>query len=66
MADYSALEGRAIYNKAVELGRTNERYLGLTYWTHNIYIFLDHLWGSGQENYGEDPFLTATLGDFLV
>ena len=29
MADYSALEGRAIHNKAIELGRTSERYLGL-------------------------------------
>ncbi|HEY5774154.1 MAG TPA: glycosyl hydrolase, partial [Chitinophagaceae bacterium] len=29
MADYSALEGRAIYNRAIELGRTKERYLGL-------------------------------------
>src|ERR1700741_1852281 len=33
MADYSAMEGRAIYYKALELGRNNERYLGLTYWT---------------------------------
>src|SRR5690606_6273892 len=28
MADYCALEGRVIYNKAAALGRTNERYLG--------------------------------------
>ena len=41
MADYSALEGRAIQNKAIELGRTRERYLGLTYWTPNINIFRD-------------------------
>jgi beta-glucosidase len=66
MADYSALEGRAIYNKAVELGRTNERYLGLTYWTPNINIFRDPRWGRGQETYGEDPFLTATLGNSFV
>ena len=66
MADYSALEGRAIYNKAVELGRTNERYLGLTYWTPNINIFRDPRWGRGQETYGEDPFLTAVLGDSFV
>lgn len=66
MADYSALEGRAIYNKAVELGRTNERYLGLTYWTPNINIFRDPRWGRGQETYGEDPFLTAALGNSFV
>lgn len=66
MADYSALEGRAIYNKAVATGRTNERYLGLTYWTPNINIFRDPRWGRGQETYGEDPFLTAVLGDAFV
>lgn len=66
MAGYSALEGRAIYNKAVETGRTNERYLGLTYWTPNINIFRDPRWGRGQETYGEDPFLTAILGDAFV
>ena len=66
MADYSALEGRAIYSKAVEQGRTNERYLGLTYWTPNINIFRDPRWGRGQETYGEDPFLTAMLGRSFV
>lgn len=66
MADFSALEGRAIYNKAVETGRTNERYLGLTYWTPNINIFRDPRWGRGQETYGEDPFLTAMLAKAFV
>ncbi|MEN2402253.1 glycoside hydrolase family 3 C-terminal domain-containing protein [Flavobacterium sp. MC2016-06] len=66
MADYSALEGRAIYNKAVELNRTNERYLGLTYWTPNINIFRDPRWGRGQETYGEDPYLTGVLGNAFV
>ena len=66
MADYSALEGRAVHNKAIELGRTKERYLGLTYWTPNINIFRDPRWGRGQETYGEDPFLTAMLGRSFV
>ena len=66
MADYSALEGRAIYNKALALGRNNERYLGLTYWTPNINIFRDPRWGRGQETYGEDPYLTAILGEAFV
>lgn len=66
MADYAALEGRAIYNKALEQGRTNERYLGLTYWTPNINIFRDPRWGRGQETYGEDPFLTAMLAKAFV
>ncbi|HEX2627966.1 MAG TPA: glycoside hydrolase family 3 C-terminal domain-containing protein, partial [Chitinophagaceae bacterium] len=66
MADYSALEGRAIHNKAIEQNRTHERYLGLTYWTPNINIFRDPRWGRGQETYGEDPFLTAMLGKAFV
>jgi len=66
MADYSALEGRAIHNKAIEQGRTKERYLGLTYWTPNINIFRDPRWGRGQETYGEDPFLTAMLARAFV
>lgn len=66
MADYSAAEGRAINNKAVAAGNTKARYLGLTYWTPNINIFRDPRWGRGQETYGEDPYLTATLGDAFV
>ena len=66
MADFSATEGRAIYNIALETGQTKERYLGLTYWTPNINIFRDPRWGRGQETYGEDPFLTAQLGDAFV
>jgi beta-glucosidase len=66
MADYAALEGRAVHNKAIAEGRTRERYLGLTYWTPNINIFRDPRWGRGQETYGEDPFLTAMLGRAFV
>jgi beta-glucosidase len=66
MAQYSAIEGRAIFNKATRLGRNNERYMGLTYWTPNINIFRDPRWGRGQETYGEDPHLTATLGNSFV
>lgn len=66
MAFYSALEGRAVFNKATALGRNNERYMGLTYWTPNINIFRDPRWGRGQETYGEDPFLTGKLGASFV
>ncbi len=48
------------------MGRTGDRYLGLTYWTPNINIFRDPRWGRGQETYGEDPFLTAMLGKAFV
>jgi beta-glucosidase len=30
MADYAALEGRAIHNKAIEANKTGDRYVGLT------------------------------------
>jgi beta-glucosidase len=66
MAQFSAIEGRAVFNKATRLGRTNERYMGLTYWTPNINIFRDPRWGRGQETYGEDPFLTGKLGKSFV
>ncbi|HMS67829.1 MAG: glycoside hydrolase family 3 C-terminal domain-containing protein [Saprospiraceae bacterium] len=66
MADYSALEGRAVFNKATAQGRNSERYMGLTYWTPNINIFRDPRWGRGQETYGEDPFLTGTMGAAFV
>jgi beta-glucosidase len=66
MADYSALEGRAIFNEATKTGKAGARYVGLTYWTPNINIFRDPRWGRGQETYGEDPFLTAMLGKAFV
>ncbi|MEO8405538.1 MAG: glycoside hydrolase family 3 C-terminal domain-containing protein [Chitinophagaceae bacterium] len=66
MADYAALEGRAIHNEAVKAGKPGARYVGLTYWTPNINIFRDPRWGRGQETYGEDPFLTATMGKAFV
>ena len=54
-------EGRAKYNEAVKTGNRGQ-YLGLTYWTPNINIFRDPRWGRGQETWGEDPFLTGTMG----
>jgi beta-glucosidase len=65
MADYCAVEGRAIYNDSRRKGKTGI-YLGLTYWTPNVNIFRDPRWGRGQETYGEDPFLTGTLGKAFV
>ncbi|NDP26642.1 MAG: glycosyl hydrolase [Flavobacterium sp.] len=65
MADYCAVEGRAIYNDSRKKGKSGI-YLGLTYWTPNINIFRDPRWGRGQETYGEDPFLTGSLGKSFV
>jgi beta-glucosidase len=65
MADYTATEGRAVYNTASAKG-DYRIYHGLTYWTPNINIFRDPRWGRGQETYGEDPFLTTSLGERFV
>ena len=60
-----ATEGRAKYNEWTKNGLRNI-YQGLTFWSPNVNIFRDPHWGRGQETYGEDPFLTATLGrDFV-
>lgn len=58
-------EARAMYNVANDKGY-NLQYGGLTFWTPNINIFRDPRWGRGQETYGEDPFLTASIGTAFV
>jgi beta-glucosidase len=58
-------EARAKYNLAIAKDRRLQ-YMGLTFWTPNINIFRDPRWGRGQETYGEDPFLTATIGSAFV
>ena len=67
IADVIATEARAKHN---DYARSHDgdsaRYFGLTFWTPNINIFRDPRWGRGQETYGEDPFLTATLGTAFI
>jgi beta-glucosidase len=58
-------EARAKYNLTTSMNR-HLQYMGLTFWTPNINIFRDPRWGRGQETYGEDPFLTATMGTAFV
>ena len=58
-------EARAKYNLATSQGR-HLQYMGLTFWSPNINIFRDPRWGRGQETYGEDPFLTATMGTAFI
>jgi len=58
-------EARAKYNLAIAKDR-HLQYMGLTFWTPNINIFRDPRWGRGQETYGEDPYLTATIGSAFV
>lgn len=61
VAEVVSTEGRAKYNKYAAY---NDRdiYKGLTYWAPNVNIFRDPRWGRGHETYGEDPYLTSSLG----
>ena len=61
IGDVIATEARAKNNEALR-NDVHEIYFGLTFWSPNINIFRDPRWGRGQETYGEDPHLTATLG----
>ncbi len=58
-------EGRAMYNAAVKRG-FHTICQGLTFWSPNVNIFRDPRWGRGHETYGEDPFLTGTIGTAFV
>lgn len=65
VADAISTEARAKYNLAIAANRRIQ-YMGLTFWSPNINIFRDPRWGRGQETYGEDPFLTGTMGAAFV
>jgi beta-glucosidase len=57
------IEGRAKFNDyANQHNGDSKWWYGLTYWTPNVNIFRDPRWGRGQETYGEDPFLTGSIG----
>jgi beta-glucosidase len=63
--DIISTEARAKYNQAQREG--NHRiFYGLTFWSPNINIFRDPRWGRGQETYGEDPFLTASVANAFI
>lgn len=54
-------EARAKHHDYKKKG-LRDYYQGLTFWTPNINIFRDPRWGRGMETYGEDPYLTGTMG----
>jgi beta-glucosidase len=64
VGDTVATEARAKFSQHARYD--SPRYGGLTIWSPNINIFRDPRWGRGQETYGEDPLLTATLGTNFV
>jgi beta-glucosidase len=61
-----SVEVRALHTLGRETGHLGKIGTGLDTWSPNINIFRDPRWGRGQETYGEDPFLTATLGVAFV
>jgi beta-glucosidase len=63
VGDVISTEFRAKYYTSVHPDGSTDWYRGLTVWSPNINIFRDPRWGRGQETYGEDPFLTAQMGD---
>jgi len=60
-----AVEGRAKYN-AYASENDRDIYKGLTFWSPNVNIFRDPRWGRGHETYGEDPYLSGSLGTAFV
>ena len=65
IGDVISTESRAKYIVARK-NKNYSRYTGLTFWSPNINIFRDPRWGRGMETYGEDPFLTGSLGSAFV
>ncbi|HNU08484.1 MAG TPA: glycoside hydrolase family 3 N-terminal domain-containing protein, partial [Pyrinomonadaceae bacterium] len=65
VADVASTEARAKHHEFLRNG-DHGRYKGLTFWSPNINIFRDPRWGRGQETWGEDPYLTGTLGSEFV
>lgn len=59
-------EARAKYHQWLNRGNENKRFLSLSVWTPNVNIFRDPRWGRGQETYGEDPYLTSSMGVQVV
>ncbi|GGJ37097.1 glycoside hydrolase family 3 C-terminal domain-containing protein [Deinococcus roseus] len=66
VADAISTEARAKYHAALKRNGKTDIYQGLNLWSPNINIFRDPRWGRGQETWGEDPFLTGTLGSAFV
>ena len=58
-------EARAKYQQFSREGK-HGLYEGLTFYSPNINIFRDPRWGRGHETYGEDPYLTGTMGVAFV
>jgi beta-glucosidase len=58
-------EARAKHHQFIREGKRG-LYEGLTFYSPNINIFRDPRWGRGHETFGEDPYLTGTMGVAFV
>ena len=65
VASAVADEGRVKHFASASAGR-RARYTGLTFWSPNVNIYRDPRWGRGMETWGEDPFLTGTMGTAFI
>jgi beta-glucosidase len=65
MGEMISDEARAKYNQFQREGK-HSLYEGLTFYSPNINIFRDPRWGRGHETFGEDPYLTGTMGVAFV
>lgn len=65
MGELISDEARAKYHQFKKEGK-HDLYEGLTFYSPNINIFRDPRWGRGHETYGEDPYLTGTIGTAFV
>ena len=65
IGDVVSTEARAKYNLFFAKGQRGI-YQGLTLWSPNVNMFRDPRWGRGQETFGEDPYLTGTMGTAYV
>ena len=63
VAQVTADEGRALHNEMMNAhdGSSTEA-AGVNCFSPNVNVFRDPRWGRGQETYGEDPFLVASIG----
>jgi len=64
-ADVISTEARAKHNLFRAKGLRGI-YTGLTYWSPNVNMFRDALWGRGHETFGEDPYLAGVMGTAFV
>jgi beta-glucosidase len=62
IAQAISAEGIEASDAMVAAGDALQLGSGRSFWSPNINIVRDPRWGRGQETYGEDPFLTATMG----